>query len=56
MLVGHSGAGDGAANVRRWSYRGSSGVCSEGNRQVQSDNREKKLEWRARQAGRAIYR
>ena len=41
MLVGHSGAGDGAANVRRWSYRGSSGVCSEGNRQVQSDNREK---------------
>ena len=45
-----------AADVRRGSRRGSPGVRDEGNRQVQSDGWERSRGWRARQAGRAIYR
>ena len=40
MLIGRGGAGDGAADVRRGFYRGSPRVRGEGNRQVQSDDRE----------------
>ena len=56
MLIGCGGAGDGAAGVRRWFYRGSSGVRGEENRQVQCDGRGRSRGWRARQVGRAIYR
>ena len=37
MLIGRGGAGDGAADVRRESRRGSPGVRGERNRQEQSD-------------------
>ena len=56
MVIGRGGTGDGAANFRRGSRRGSPGVRSERNRQVQSDGRGRIWGWRARQAGRAIYR
>ena len=42
MLIGHAGAGDGAANFRRESCRGSLGFRAEGNTQVQCDGRERR--------------
>ena len=56
MLIGRGGAGDGAADVRIESRRGSSGVRGKGNRQAQCGGRGRSRGWRARQADRAIYR
>ena len=55
MIVGRGGAGEGAADVKRGSRRGSSGVRGEGNMKVQRDGRGKIWGWRAKQAGGAIY-
>ena len=49
MLIKHGGSGDGAADVRRGSRRGSSGVRGEGNKKVvQCDGRGRSRGWRAR--------
>ena len=56
MLIGRGGTGNGSADVIRGSHRGSSGVRSEENRHIQRDGRVRSQGWRARQAGRAIYR
>ena len=56
VLIGRGGGGDGAADVRSESRRGSPSGCDERNGQGQSDGRRRARRWRARQAGRAVYR
>ena len=56
MLIGRGGTGDGAADARKGSRRGSSGVRGKGNKQVQCDGRGRRRGWSARQVGCATYR